>query len=301
MRLRTREINVFSISALDLFASAMGGFMLLTIIFMPFFPNTGDSAIRVAEVQAELAGVESKAEVTREELAEVEEELAEAEEELAAAAEEAEELQRRIAELEDILAHPDLKFPPLDIVIALDTTGSMSELIDGLKAETTQVLEIFDVLSPSVAMGIIDFKDRCMGADQIRTYPLEVVSASTVSAIRRFTSAMTTDNPCNPDSEEAIGAAIDAAVAMNWRDSAELHLIVIITDNPAYPFEQARVLDVASRFRDRGEGYQVSTAFVPTGGSGRDYLRDLAARGGGSFADAGASMAATLLRAMVGT
>ncbi|MCY4346506.1 MAG: hypothetical protein OXC17_06885 [Aestuariivita sp.] len=37
MKKRNREINVFSISALDLFASALGAFIILTLIFMVFF------------------------------------------------------------------------------------------------------------------------------------------------------------------------------------------------------------------------------------------------------------------------
>lgn len=41
-------------SALDLFASALGAFMLLTIAALPFFPNTGDSPELVAEMQAEM-------------------------------------------------------------------------------------------------------------------------------------------------------------------------------------------------------------------------------------------------------
>lgn len=55
MKRRSREINIFSMSALDLFASALGAFMLITVVLFPFFPNTGDSPERVAEVRAEIA------------------------------------------------------------------------------------------------------------------------------------------------------------------------------------------------------------------------------------------------------
>ena len=54
MKKRSRELNVFSISALDLFASAMGAFILITIVLIPFFPNIDDSAERIAEREAEL-------------------------------------------------------------------------------------------------------------------------------------------------------------------------------------------------------------------------------------------------------
>lgn len=55
MKRRSREINIFSMSALDLFASALGAFILITIVLFPFFPNTGDSPGRVADVRAEIA------------------------------------------------------------------------------------------------------------------------------------------------------------------------------------------------------------------------------------------------------
>lgn len=54
MKLRNKEINIFSMSALDLFASALGAFMLLTIAALPFFPNTGDSPGLVDDLQQEM-------------------------------------------------------------------------------------------------------------------------------------------------------------------------------------------------------------------------------------------------------
>ena len=54
MRLRSRELNVFSMSALDLFASGMGAFILVTVMALPFFPNTGDSGEDIKVVQAAL-------------------------------------------------------------------------------------------------------------------------------------------------------------------------------------------------------------------------------------------------------
>ena len=37
MKFRSREINVFSMSALDLFASALGAFILISMVLMPYF------------------------------------------------------------------------------------------------------------------------------------------------------------------------------------------------------------------------------------------------------------------------
>ena len=65
MKKKSREINIFSISALDLFASALGAFILITIILFPFFPNTGDSPERAAATRAELRQVKQQLEQAR--------------------------------------------------------------------------------------------------------------------------------------------------------------------------------------------------------------------------------------------
>ena len=82
MKARGRALNIFSMSALDLFASALGAFILLAVIALPFFANTAQLD------DASLLGQITQA---REELAQAQEELAQAQEELAQAQEELEE------------------------------------------------------------------------------------------------------------------------------------------------------------------------------------------------------------------
>ena len=78
MRLRSKEINVFNMSALDLFASALGAFILITLVLFPYFPNTGDSQERVDEVKAQLAQSEAELEAAGAELEQTSSELAQA-------------------------------------------------------------------------------------------------------------------------------------------------------------------------------------------------------------------------------
>ena len=54
MRKLNREINIFSMSALDLFASSLGVFVLITILLLPFYPHTGDSAKQLSRMQKQL-------------------------------------------------------------------------------------------------------------------------------------------------------------------------------------------------------------------------------------------------------
>ncbi len=71
MKKRSREINVFSVSALDLFASALGAFIVISLIFMVSFgarpsdadqPPASDAATRLEQVEADLDRCRSEAE-----------------------------------------------------------------------------------------------------------------------------------------------------------------------------------------------------------------------------------------------
>ncbi len=59
MRKRNREINIFSMSALDLFASAMGAFILIMLILMPYYLNKARPLQeKIKQLQTRLAGME---------------------------------------------------------------------------------------------------------------------------------------------------------------------------------------------------------------------------------------------------
>ena len=85
MRARSREINIFSMSALDLFASALGAFILIAVVLFPYFPNTGDSSERVAEVRAQLEQARSELQASQAELQASQAELQASQAELQAA------------------------------------------------------------------------------------------------------------------------------------------------------------------------------------------------------------------------
>ena len=63
MKIRSKEINIFSMSALDLFASALGAFILIAVVLFPYFPNV--SPERIAEVRAQLEQVQSELDTAR--------------------------------------------------------------------------------------------------------------------------------------------------------------------------------------------------------------------------------------------
>ena len=309
MKQRNREINIFNMSALDLFASALGAFILITLLLLPYFPNLDPTP------------VQEKLDKTQAGLEKTQAGLEESQAELDAAKAEARELQARLAEsksreqalqkkLKAATEQPEKKqtppkvaFPPLDLVIALDTTESMHEQVKGLKTEIEQIASLLLKFAPSVGIGVVDFKDRCEGRKATNVFPLVEMNNVSIRRLSRFTRGIKRGNytRCNEDPEEAINLALDRAVAMPWRSQAKVRLIVIISDNPAYPETRASVLQQASRFAASREGNRVSTVYVPTWGKGPEFLERLAKAGKGQFVGGGGSFTATILLSLADT
>lgn len=65
MRKRSREINIFSMSAIDLFACTMGAFVLLTLILLPYYLKVDRSYRELAgQLQLDLAALQEEADRT---------------------------------------------------------------------------------------------------------------------------------------------------------------------------------------------------------------------------------------------
>ena len=107
MKRKSRELSIFSMSALDLFASALGAFILIAVVMFPYFPNTGTADQRDLEAALErLQQEEQDNEAMQEVLSEIRQDLerrleavrAAAQREVDAARREAEEARREAEE-----------------------------------------------------------------------------------------------------------------------------------------------------------------------------------------------------------
>ena len=82
----------------------------------------------------------------------------------------------------------------------------------------------------------------------------------------------------NPDAPEAFLLALREAGGMSWRSEAEQRVIVLITDNPAYPEEVEQAVLEAASFAAAGDGRVVHGAGEQR--SGRDLDRVVPRSGG---------------------
>lgn len=226
MKSRSREINIFSMSALDLFASGMGAFILLAVVGLVFFPNRGDSDERVAEVKEALAEARQErdqarrerdaaarrldaSEQAQQELARVRQELDDARSRLEAAArtdpdserlrQERDDARSRLAEAERARQElekrvtearrqlKEIEIPDIDIVICLDVTGSMGDQIAGLQQQIVDLANVLDALAPSAGVGVVAFGDR---AWRRPLYVQRIVETAQAAALQRFVNTL---------------------------------------------------------------------------------------------------------------
>jgi len=78
MKLKDRTLNVFSISALDLFASAMGTFILIAVVLFPYYLNTKNAGAEAKRQAAEIESLQRRAAQAKAKAAKAKQEAAKA-------------------------------------------------------------------------------------------------------------------------------------------------------------------------------------------------------------------------------
>ncbi len=298
MKRANREINIFSMSALDLFASALGAFIVVSLVLFPYFPNTGEAPPSSID-SASAAGV-SPAEIEA-----LRRQLAGAEAELDAVRSR----ERELAQALDEATSSVQKLPPIDLVIALDTTGSMQREITSLREEIAGLAELLVRLADDAAVGVIDFKDRCDPRTALRIAPLQRVDEQSVGRLVAFARSMRAGSSarCNRTLEEDYAQALRAAVDANWRLESERRSIVMISDNPAHSDMRQQAVADAGRFAGRpGALHTVSSVLVDTTAIALrhpdtvSFMQRVTEAGRGQFVrgDENASLSVTILLAI---
>ena len=321
MKQRSREINIFSISALDLFASALGAFILMSLVFMVFFtmtakmPTADPTPPQCPEVEAQMPvecppvetpeptpspATLAALEQAEANLAACEGDLARSQSQLGELAAHCDAVEQQIGQLRQALM--EARIPPLDIVICLDVTGSMQDQIHGLKQEIDDLARVLDRLAPSVGIGVVAYGDR-RWSQVIEKHA--IVRTDAMTSLRRFVQALEPKGTGpwgaypNPDLAEAMDRGIAKAIAMNWRPESERRYIIVVADAPPYPEEAPYALTRTAQFA-AAEGHYLSAVMVAR----RDaeaFFRQLASAGRGHFVDdvGGQSMIASVLLAIL--
>ena len=141
MKRRSREINIFNISALDLFASAMGAFIIIAIVLYPYYMKNNE-AVRQKNQAIQKVQKQQK--------------------EIAALKKQKQQLEKEKEQLQTALER-SVKFALLGIatsadsfIVLVDMSGSMEAYADPMQATVRQLLE---PLNAQTTLQIIGFRD----------------------------------------------------------------------------------------------------------------------------------------------
>ena len=297
---RRRSLEVLSISALDLFASALGVFVLLAVLLFPYYlrePSLEQdvlgaeaelerlgAALTLAQKRAGEAG-ERKAEaeaLRRRALAELEaakQAMADADESFLEAASRAQETAQKKGAVARELA--SLAIDDLDLVFVMDATGSMRDEIADVQTNLLGIVRILHRLAPTLNVGFVAFKDR--DAEYIaRDFPLRPMEGANLGRIQRFVESLAAGG--GEDYPEPVGQALDKALAMNWRSGVEAR-IILIGDAPAHQRNWNRIFQSVGAFHasDSRGARRVSAIFTGSRDQGRSFYQQVAKAGGGDF------------------
>jgi von Willebrand factor type A domain len=296
--IRRQPLEMLTISALDIFASALGVFMLVAVLMFPYYLKQPSLEAEQAGAQAELAAAADDAVHARRAVEEAMAERIAAETTVAEARarlSEAEAAARAAQEPEPqeggAPAEPETKgeqkiriaIADLDLVFVMDTTGSMGpELVD-LQANLVGIIRVLSRLASSLRIGFVAFKDR--GDDYLtRVYPLQRMNDAHVAELVQFVSGLRAQG--GGDDPEPVDAALEAALAMPWRADAQGRIIVV-GDAPVHPHRHRRTLDIAGQFHRSSPGKQaprtVSAIYTGDSLALRPFFEQLAIAGGGDL------------------
>ncbi|MGI9509273.1 MAG: VWA domain-containing protein [Geminicoccaceae bacterium] len=280
-----QSFDVLSISALDIFASALGVFILMAILMFPYYLKQPSLEQEQEGAEAELVAAGVAKSTLTQAIADAEAEGAEATAELEAAktrltraAAAAKARPKPIAPKPSQLDNP-LFIDDLDLVVVLDTTKSMKRELADLQANLIGVIRVLHRLAASLRVGLVAFKDR--GDEYLtRAFPLRGMNGNEVRAITDFLKRIEAEG--GGDRPEPVDTALQVAIDMAWRSDAQGRIILV---GDAEPRERQRALELAGSFRASAGTAElprvVSSIFTGDHPGAAGFYEKLAEVGGG--------------------
>jgi Mg-chelatase subunit ChlD len=170
--------------------------------------------------------------------------------------------------------------PRIDVVFALDTTGSMSGLIEGAKQKIWSVASAMadGRPTPRIRIGLVGYRDR--GDDYVtRTTDLTEDIDEVYGHLQAFSAGGGGDTP------ESVNQALHEAVTrMSWSQGDDVYKVVfLVGDAPPHMDYQddvryARTVDLA-----RAKGIAINTIQCGSQADTAQIWQEIARRGSGQF------------------
>ena len=271
----SRQLNIFSISALDLFASAMGAFVIITVILFPYYMKNDEAIAKARVLSAQLEEAEKTA--ARHDAA------------------------RKKAEAKAEAFQPK----DIEVVFLCDTTASMGDHLAGIKANLKDVVDILKLVNKRTRVGFIAYKDIVEQGQPdtyvTKTFPIREMTDASFKQLSRFVDSLSALSVANTDPPESLSIALKEAMQLSWGGGNAKRIIVIITDAPAKkPQEALRLAEAFNQQSRSASSSKVTTILARTDNMDQRspaFLQSLAKKGGGEYIEDTGRMLNSLIRA----
>ncbi len=133
----------------------------------------------------------------------------------------------------------------LDVVLAIDTTGSMGWVIEEVRDRIDELVRVVRGFVPKTRFGVVAYRDYD-SAYVTKVLPLTYRNAR----LREFLHAL--DAEGGGDIFEAIDSAMEAAIEKTGFRSQAVQVVIVVGDAPPHPETMGRLIDRVGAFHRRG-------------------------------------------------
>lgn len=157
----------------------------------------------------------------------------------------------------------------IDLVFVIDTTGSMSDKIEGLLTTCAEFVEEFGKMNLDQRIAIVSFGDLYVPGDKIEATPF----TQSVETVKRSLRDIPRNSGGGNEGESSL-EALEKALALGFRPNA-VRVIILITDEPAHQREIRAEAMTKKLMQNDFLVFVVSPPF--------NYFKDMAQQTGGSW------------------
>jgi hypothetical protein len=300
-----RSVVILTMSALDTLATAIGVFVLLVALLMPYYQNSFDleetiTALRVAHEQ------------NAAQLDDVKERIAEESAKAAAALTEAQQISAEAAAIEDAIQRQPKPSPKpaddtkgrvvdaLDLIFVIDSTASMTPVIGDLASSLASVVRVLERMVPSIRIGVAAYNDRDTG--QVPVAVLPPTSANQhLDRVVDFLARLQASTIGSRTIEEDVHLGLEAATLMQLRPEVRQSFVLIGDASVHLPLVDETIYRVRN-FVAGHKNRTVSALYISTPSSRSHnenipmtFFRALAEAGKGTYTDHTGSMMESVL------
>ena len=304
-----RSVVLLTMSALDTLATAIGVFVLLVALLMPYYQNSFDLEEMITELRVAHEQNAAQLECVKERIAE---ESAKADATLS----EAEHVSAKAAAIEASIQRQPKPSPKpaddtkgrvvdaLDLIFVIDSTASMTPVIADLASSLASVVRVLERMVPSIRIGVAAYNDRDTG--QVPVVILPPTSANEhLDRVIAFLERLQASTIGSRTIEEDVHLGLEAATLMKLRPEVRQTFILIGDASVHLPLVDETIYRVRN-FVANHKNRTVSALYISTPSSRSHnenipmtFFRAIADAGKGTYTDhTGSMMESVLLSVM---